>query len=368
MTRPGKVAVFGMMITFLLGTVWNQMNSSGNFFASYQLPPTFEIHAQPSSGGSSNSAIAATDSSSNTATSSSLTMDDIHNYILGPDDYGRPVEQCGHPRARKDCPQWYSIAAIQQSAAIQDPVLLAEYAQRLASARSKSQAKCDKQNSQVVTDSGGWCLNRQNRARAPKVTFRAENITYPMAINHVPASKRVVSELINLIQTEHVTSMNDFGAGIAQYKAAVTNQIQDPNFSYRAYDGAGNGEEYTSGMMKYFDLTLPLDLPVADWVMSLEVGEHVPSKFEGMLIRNLHRHNRKGIILSWAIVGQDGHSHINNHSNEYLIRVFEALGYTYDVEFSNRLRVPKDNYKWFENSLMVFRRNSSTTPDSSSNV
>jgi hypothetical protein len=43
-------------------------------------------------------------------------------------------------------------------------------------------------------------------------------------------------------------------------------------------------------------LTLPLALPITDWVLSLEVGEHVPSASEGMLIRNIHRHNCKGVI------------------------------------------------------------------------
>ena len=72
--------------------------------------------------------------------------------------------------------------------------------------------------------------------------------------------------------------------------------------------------EYTQGFVEYFDLSMPLELPKADWVLSLEVGEHVPSNYEqAMLIRNLHHHNRKGVILSWSVIGQGGHSHVNNH-------------------------------------------------------
>lgn len=57
--------------------------------------------------------------------------------------------------------------------------------------------------------------------------------------------------------------------------------------------------EYTQGFVEYFDLSMPLELPKADWVLSLEVGEHVPSNYEqAMLIRNLHHHNRKGVSLS----------------------------------------------------------------------
>ena len=47
------------------------------------------------------------------------------------------------------------------------------------------------------------------------------------------------------------------------------------------------------------------------------MGEHVSGNYEGMVIRNLHHHNCKGVILSWAVLGQGGHSHVNNNSNDY---------------------------------------------------
>ena len=80
------------------------------------------------------------------------------------------------------------------------------------------------------------------------------------------------------------------------------------------------------------------------------------NSFEGMLIRNLHHHNCKGIILSWGTLGQAGHSHINNHSNDYIISVFNELGYVEDLDLKARLRNSKGNYRWFTGSVMVFRR------------
>jgi len=120
-----------------------------------------------------------------------------------------------------------------------------------------------------------------------------------------------------------------------------------PDIQYNAYDGAGNGETYTKGMMTYADFTLPLNFPISDWVVSLEVGEHIPSKFKGIFLRNLHRHNRKGIILSWAVLRQGGHSHINNDSNKYLISVFTTLGYIHDEELSKQMRISENNWRWF---------------------
>lgn len=66
--------------------------------------------------------------------------------------------------------------------------------------------------------------------------------------------------------------MNDFGAGVGQYKAAILSR--HPDIAWNAYDGAGDIVEYTKGFVEYFDLTMPLELPRADWVISLEVGEH----------------------------------------------------------------------------------------------
>ena len=47
--------------------------------------------------------------------------------------------------------------------------------------------------------------------------------------------------------------------------------------------------------------------------MALEVAEHVPNLHEEQLVRNLHAHACRGVILSWAILGQAGTSHVNNH-------------------------------------------------------
>ena len=84
---------------------------------------------------------------------------------------------------------------------------------------------------------------------------------------------------------------------------------------------------------------------------------HIPSKYEGMFIRNLNRHNCKGAILvSWAILGQGGNMRINNHSNEYLTEVFADLGYHRDLILEALLQNPADNYYWLEKSTMVSRR------------
>ena len=162
--------------------------------------------------------------------------------------------------------------------------------------------------------------------------------------------------MVDMMKAEGVTSLSDFGAGVGQYGRYFKERL--PALMYRGYDGAGDIEAYTQGFVSYTDLTLPLEYPISEWVMSLEVGEHIPSQFEGVFVRNLHRHNCKGMVLSWAILGQGGENHINNHSNEYLRNILTQLNYTLDDEFTKRLRNKNGkNLPWLVKSIMAFRRN-----------
>ena len=66
-------------------------------------------------------------------------------------------------------------------------------------------------------------------------------------------------------------------------------------------------------------------------------------------------HNCRGIILSWAILGQRGNSHVNNHANRYIVDVFHELGYRHREDLDKKFR-RKATYYWFKRSIMVFER------------
>jgi len=58
--------------------------------------------------------------------------------------------------------------------------------------------------------------------------------------------------------------------------------------------------------VSYLDLTLPqYGLPLYDWVISLEVAEHIPAESEAIYLDNIVRHAREGVVLSWAVPGND---------------------------------------------------------------
>ncbi len=129
-------------------------------------------------------------------------------------------------------------------------------------------------------------------------------------------------------------------------------------FSYEAVDGALNVERFTGGFVRWADLTLPLHTlrgGPADWVLSLEVGEHLPVQYESQFFDTLDTHNRCGVVLSWAVLGQDGKGHVNCRSNEYVIAAMERRGYAYDVAAAQAGRAVAE-LPWLAETYMVFRR------------
>jgi hypothetical protein len=275
-----------------------------------------------------------------------------NNELLGPDEFGSGCpKSCGCPSTGIDCPRHYKISAVNRSAnALLDKEAIRYYETKQEMSHMLAAQHCIK--GQRGLETGGWCLG--NRAGNLGNLNLQDGRKIKIPRGHLAAPQNIVEVLVGLFTTENVTSISDYGAGVGQYGAELMAQM--PQLVYYGYDGAGDVEAYTSGLLRWFDLTQPINNPVTDWVLSLEVGEHIPSKYEGMFIRNLHRHNCKGIILSWGILGQAGHNHINNHSNDYLNAVFVELGYVRDSELETLLRRKEGNYWWFAKSAMVFRR------------
>ena len=127
-------------------------------------------------------------------------------------------------------------------------------------------------------------------------------------------------------------------------------------FDCEGYDGNPATPVLSDGICGVMDLSAPFDLSKKfDWVLSLEVGEHLPKKFEKTFVENLDRHNTSGIVLSWAIPGQGGTGHFNEQNNGYVQQILIRLGYVPDRVVEQRLRKVA-SIRWFKNTIMVFRK------------
>lgn len=158
--------------------------------------------------------------------------------------------------------------------------------------------------------------------------------------------------LANFFKGENVKSLVDFGCGMGNY----VKTFQDNDINAVGFDGNPNTPELTKNLCKVLDLSVPTKFDEQfDWVMSLEVGEHLPPQFEDIFIQNLHNNNKYGIVISWAVKGQGGHGHFNEQNNDYIKSKICELGYVNDIKSENNLR--KDStLRWFKNTIMVFRK------------
>lgn len=92
-------------------------------------------------------------------------------------------------------------------------------------------------------------------------------------------------------------------------------------------------------------------------VLSLEVGEHIPSDKADVYLDNVANSAKGGdIILSWAVPGQAGVGHINCRENRWVSEEMDRRGYKMNRGNSYELRmaVRGSHCSWFVNTLMYF--------------
>ena len=152
--------------------------------------------------------------------------------------------------------------------------------------------------------------------------------------------------LMNFLQEK---SVFDFGCGDGNY----LKNLKKVCTQVGGCDGNPFTSELTDGIGFQADLSIPQQFKKVDWVLSFEVGEHLPKEYESTFIDNLCNHSNKGIILSWAFPGQPGEGHINCQTSEYIIEQLYQRGFLVDYIASNELRDISDTW-WFQANLLVF--------------
>lgn len=146
----------------------------------------------------------------------------------------------------------------------------------------------------------------------------------------------------------------DFGCGLGNY---CLNFNKHGFTNVTGYEGDPPINKAFTNIVQQ-DLSKPFQVPVKGNVLFLEVAEHVPAQFEEQLVTNVVNACEENLILSWAIIGQDGFGHVNCKSNEYVINKFEALGFKHLEDKTKEVRsLDLSQAPWFYNTMFVFKRN-----------
>jgi hypothetical protein len=158
--------------------------------------------------------------------------------------------------------------------------------------------------------------------------------------------------LVDFLKDINVETLLDLGCGPAYYVKNFT----ENGIKCEAYDGNPNTPLLTEGLGQVKDLSEEFNLgKTFDFVLSLEVGEHIPQKYEDVFINNVLRHSHNYVLLSWAVPGQTGDGHVNERTNEHIVSKITSLGFTYIDDVSARFRSAAQAH-WFKNTLMLFKK------------
>ena len=171
--------------------------------------------------------------------------------------------------------------------------------------------------------------------------------------NRHTVSRELAEALIDFAQTSNVIDAVDLGCGNGGYVKSMI----DMGVECVGYDGNPHTPEITDGLCKTLDLSSPISIGRYDLVICLEVGEHVPEKYENILLDNLAKTADRFLVLSWAIPGQRGTGHVNCKSNEYIAKELSRRGFKLTDDYKAlRESVVGKKFGHFKNTILTFMR------------
>lgn len=165
------------------------------------------------------------------------------------------------------------------------------------------------------------------------------------------ANENMLAALERLIpKTESVL---DVGAGPGHYVHAMLKRGWE---SVRGVDGTPGIVDISGGHVLEVDVGAPRSLEASrngwDWVLSLEVGEHIRRRREGFFLQNLARTARKGMVISWS-ANPRSYGHVNVRSAAYLGQRFWLLGWQVDDDAT--MEMWRTLGRRFRSQVMVLR-------------
>lgn len=170
--------------------------------------------------------------------------------------------------------------------------------------------------------------------------------------------KGLLRQLLRMLPMD--STVGDFGALDGQYSRWLNDTGWVAAF---AFDGVQGVAELTEGRVTEVDLASELRIPWRpqgfDWVLCLEVAEHIPPALESTFLWNLDQHSASALVLSWATPDIEGEGHVNCLRLEESRRRVEALGFQQDIKATELLRSAAE-LSWIAASVAVYRRSASS--------
>jgi len=171
----------------------------------------------------------------------------------------------------------------------------------------------------------------------------------------LPTAKAVVDIILEACSP---VSLADVGCGSGVYLRF----FQEAGVEIKGFEGSPAGirrAHVDRSLIEQCDLTKPLKIGrTYDLAICFEVAEHLPTEFSDVIVASIAGLSNR-VLFSAAQPGQGGVDHINEQSCAFWQQKFEALGFTMDIERTERLRTAfgkQGSVWWLEKNLMVFQK------------
>lgn len=163
---------------------------------------------------------------------------------------------------------------------------------------------------------------------------------------------KLATALLTFFREEDARDIIDMGCGSGAY----VDFLNTHGFNVVGIDGNPNTNKFHPCCSQAnMSEALSLRQPPFDWVLCLEVGEHIPPQYEEVFLNNLERNCTKGVVLSWFPEEGHGIGHFNPRENDYVKQKMLERGFLCDEMAERNLRAECTHW-WFISSLMVFKR------------
>lgn len=199
-----------------------------------------------------------------------------------------------------------------------------------------------------------WQFNKSNKYLNPMSIHPKGYWLEVEGPNTHTCDKQLCEAITDVIKDLGIKTAVDIGCGAGAY----TRHLIDHGIDCEGFDGSPKTPELSNGLCRVLDFADPQDIGQFDLVLSLEVGEHIPKKWEQIFIDNVCRAANKYICMCWAIEGQPGYGHFNCQNNDYVINEMAKRDFAYCPETSHYIREASDkvNFPWFYNTIMFFKK------------
>ena len=168
--------------------------------------------------------------------------------------------------------------------------------------------------------------------------FVPTEISLRKAFPEIPESltdKGVLRALLRNVLPVNAT-LADLGALDGQYSRWLNDTGLVTSF---AFDGVQGVEELTDGRVRFFDLSKAEGGPEGpfDFIICLEVAEHIPKDQEHVFLSHLKRLSKK-LVISWSKSADEGVGHVNPKTEQEVQSTMSSIGFSIDPVITAMLR------------------------------